>query len=157
MLAAALLPAATAAAQDVPQLTGEISYWFVGHRQQLDDEGRLLVWEATIEGDVKGEMKWWFSNPPPVAELAYSGGRLSFYAARWEMWVEDELVLAGESAGKTDFRDGMDGIWDGHGRVTRASGDYQALLGRTVYETGPVILGSDPPVSFTGTGLFLIY
>ncbi len=33
-------------------LTSKIDYWFVGHLGQTDDEGRLLVWDATIEGDV---------------------------------------------------------------------------------------------------------
>jgi hypothetical protein len=40
------------------QLTGKIDYWFVGYRQQTDAAGRLLVWEATIEGDLQGKMKW---------------------------------------------------------------------------------------------------
>lgn len=139
------------------QLTGEITYWFVGHLGQLDDMGRVLVWEATVSGDLRGTMKWWFESPPPSGESNYAGGRLTFYAARWELWEEDELLLAGTSAGKTDFRDGADGVWDGHGRVTEASGQYRSLKGRSVYETGPVILGSDPPKSFTGTGVFSIF
>ncbi len=138
-------------------LTGKTDYWFVGHLGQTDNEGRLLVWEATIDGDVKGKMKWWFVNPPPTSDVTYAGGRLTFYAARWELWVNEELLLAGETAGKTDFRDGADGIWDGHGRVTEATGKFSALKGREVYETGPVIVGSDPPKSFSGTGLFLVY
>ena len=138
-------------------LTGKTDYRFVGHLGQTDDEGRLLVWEATIEGDVEGQLQWWFVNPPPTPQLEYAGGRLTFYAARWELWVDEELLLAGESAGKTDFRNGADGIWDGHGRVTEAAGRFHALKGRVVYETGTVIVGSDPPKSFSGTGMFLIY
>ena len=138
-------------------LTGKISYRFVGHLGETDDSGRSLVWEATVEGEMQGTMKWWFVNPPPAAEIEYAGGRLSFYAARWELWKDEELLLAGESAGKTDFRDNADGIWDGHGRVTEAHGKYESLKGRLVYETGPVILGSDPPNSFSGTGVFLIF
>lgn len=102
-------------------------------------------------------MKWWFLNPPPVSENRYLGGRLTFYAARWELWDDDELLLAGESAGKTNFSDGADGVWDGHGRVMQASGRYEHLNGRAVYESGPVIIGSDPPKSFSGTGLFVVY
>lgn len=139
------------------RLTGEIDYWYAGHLGQTDDEGRLLVWEATIECDVKGKMKWWFVKPPPASAITYTGGRLTFYAARWELWVDDELLVAGETAGKTVFRGGADGIWDGHGRVTEAKGRFKALNGHKVYETGPVIVGSDPPKSFTGTGMFLIY
>lgn len=139
------------------RLIGEIDYWFVGHLGQTDGAGRSLVWEATIEGDVKGKMKWWFVNPPPVSPITYTGGQTTFYAARWELWVEDKLLLAGETAGKTVFPDGAAGIWDGHGRVTEAAGRFSTLKGRAVYETGPVLLGQDPPKSYAGTGLFLIY
>ena len=139
------------------QLTGTLSYWFVGHRGQTDDQGRLLVWEAEVQGAFTGSMRWWFVNPSPVSEITFQGGRVTFYAARWELWENGELLLAGESAGKTDFRDGADGMWDGHGRVKEAAGKYEFLLGRSVYETGPVIIGSDPPKSYSGTGMFLVY
>ena len=136
---------------------GEIDYRFVGHLGQVDEKGRLLVWEAKVVGDIQGTMKWWFANPPPSGEITYSGGRLTFYAARWELWGGEELLLAGVSAGKTDFRDGGDGVWDGHGRVTESSAKYEKFNGRSVYETGPVILGSNPPESLAGTGVFLIH
>lgn len=139
------------------QLTGEITYWFVGHLGQVDDKGRMLVWEAEVAGDFRGTMKWWFEDPPPSGVITYAQGRLTFYAARWEFWEDGELQLAGTSAGKTDFRGDSDGVWDGHGRVTEASGKYESLTGRSVYETGPVFLGSDPPKSFTGTGMFSIF
>jgi len=150
---------ASAESDSIPdeQVIGTIKYWFVGHLGQTDEKGRLLVWEAKAEGDLKGTMKWWFVNPPPNAEIKYSGGRVTYYSARWELWDEEDLLLAGESAGKTNFRDGADGIWDGHGRVTEASGKYGFLKGRIVYETGPVILGSDPPKTFSGAGVFQIY
>lgn len=138
-------------------LVGKIDYWFVGHLGQTDGDGRLLVWEATIEGGVTGKMKWWFTVPPTVEEVTLMTGRVSFYTARWEVWVDGKLLLAGESAGKTVFSDGADGIWDGHGRVTQTSESLENLSGRQIYETGPVILGSDPPKSFRGTGTFIIY
>ncbi len=102
-------------------------------------------------------MKWWFVQPSPVSGNTYMGGEVVFYVARWEIWAGEELLLAGESAGKTVYPDGADGMWDGHGIVTEASRDFDVLKGRKVYETGPVIVGSDPPVSFSGTGMFLIY
>ena len=139
------------------QLTSEIDYWFVGHLNQWDDEGRLLVWEGTIEGDFTGEIKYWFVIPSPVSGSAYVGGEVEFYSARWEIWDGEELLLAGESAGKTVFPDGADGMWDGHGVVTEASKGFNPLKGRKVYETGPVIVGSNPPVSYSGTGMFVIY
>lgn len=139
------------------QLIGALTYQFVGHLRQTDEAGRILVWEAEVEGAFTGTMKWWFANPSPINELKYQGGRLTFYAARWELWNDGELLLAGESAGKTNFRDGADGIWDGHGRVKEAAEKYEFLMGRSVYETGPVIIGSDPPKSYSGTGMFLVY
>lgn len=138
-------------------LTSKIDYWFVGHLGQTDDEGRLLVWEATVEGDVNGEMKWWFVNPPAIADVTFTSGSVSFYAARWELWIDGALLLAGNSAGKTVFAAGADGIWDGHGRVTEANGEFGQLHGRHIYETGPVLLGSEPPRSLKGTGAFVIY
>ena len=138
-------------------LLGQIEYWFVGHRGETDSNDRLLVWAATIEGTVSGTMKWWFANPPAIAAVSLANGRVSFYNARWEIWVDDELVLAGQSAGKTVFSGAEDGIWDGHGRVTEAVGRFKDLVGRQIYETGPVILGSDPPTSFKGAGAFVVF
>ena len=138
-------------------LVSEVAYQFVGHLEQVDDQGRLLVWEASIKGDVTGELKWWFVQPSPVSSTSYAGGRVNYYAARWEIRVDGELVLAGESAGKTVWPDGADGIWDGHGIVMEARGDFGPLKGHNTYETGPVIKGSNPPVSFSGTGMFVIY
>ena len=91
------LQAATAEDKVIPdeRLTGKIDYWCVGHLQQTDDAGRVLVWEATIEGDLEGKMKWWFISPPPVSPVSHTGGQTSFYAARWEIWIDDELALAG--------------------------------------------------------------
>ena len=103
------------------------------------------VWEGTFKGDITGEGKWWFVRPPPVSGGSYMGGRVSFYVARWEIRDDEELLLAGESAGKTVFPDGVDGIWDGHGIVTKAGGDFSAMKGRKVFETGPVIVGPESP------------
>ena len=85
------------------------------------------------------------------------GGKVNYYRARWEIWVEDKLVLAGESAGKTVAPDQSDGMWDGHGVVTEAYGKFARFSGYRVSETGPVIYGSNPPESLTGTGMFQIY
>lgn len=138
-------------------LVSEVVYQFVGHLEKVNDQGRLLVWKSTIKGDISGELKWWFVQPSPVQSTQYSGGHVDFYQARWEIRVDDELVLAGESAGKTLWPEGVDGIWDGHGIVTEARGDFSSLQGHKTYETGPVIKGSNPPVSFSGTGMFVIY
>jgi hypothetical protein len=139
------------------QATSKIDYRFVGHTEQSDSRGRLLVWEATVTGALNGTMKWWFENPPPVSEATYSSGRTSYYAAKWEYWADGELRLAGVSSGRTVFNHGVDGIWDGHGRVTIAKGRYASLQGRMINETGPVVLGTNPPQSLSGTGMFTIY
>lgn len=140
------------------RLASQIDYLFVGHLGQLDDEGRLLIWEGTIQGDFTGVIKWWFEDPSPVPlGGAYDAGLLLFYAAKWEISKDGEMLLAGESAGKTALPVGADGIWDGHGVVTEANGIFNRLKGRKMYETGTVLLGANPPVTYSGTGMFLIY
>jgi hypothetical protein len=141
---------------DVP-LTGALDLTYVGHLEKTDGEGRLLVWEGSIGGDFAGKIKWWFIDPSPVASGTYKGGTVDYYEARWEIWVGEKLVLAGKSAGKTVTPDQSDGMWDGHGVVTEAYGTFEQLKGHKVYETGPVIYGSNPPNSLTGTGMFQIY
>lgn len=139
------------------RLTSQIDYWFVGHYGRVDGEGRLQVWEADISGDFTGTVKWWFVMPSPVLAAGYEGGRLAFYEARWEIWANGELLLAGDSAGKTQFPNAADGIWDGHGVVTEATGKLNPLKGRKMYETGTVLVGETPPLSYAGSGMFLIY
>ncbi len=156
LLSAAGIAALPALAADLP-LRSHIDYRFVAHLEQRDDAGRTLVWEATVQGELAGTLKWWFETPPPASETAFAGGRVTYYAARWELWQNEELAMAGESTGKTDFRDGVDGMWDGHGRVTEANGKYADLNGRAVYESGPVLLGAEPPITFTGAGVFVVY
>jgi hypothetical protein len=138
----------------------QIVYDHVGALGETDDEGRLLVWEGNITGDITGTVKWWFYQPAPAAPAVFQGGRAVFYGARWEIWDGDKLLLAGESAGKTVIpfaADGTsrtgDGIWDGKGVVTEARGRLRMLKGRHIYETGSVVF----PAPLQGAGLFLIY
>lgn len=156
-----LLPRPTAFAEDDAvhkgPLTSQIEYWSVADLDERDDEGWLLAWKANVSGDLTGELRYWFPETPPVPEVTYAGGVVGYYLARWELWKGDKLILAGESAGKTVIADGEDGIWDGHGLVMEASGDLSSVKGRRIYETGTVIIPSDPAVTSTGTGMFLIY
>lgn len=154
VVALALTPATPMAesSSSSSALTSRIDYEYVANGE-MDDEGRVLVWEGTIEGDITGTMKWWF-GPSPAPYVGYQGGGVGYYEARWEIWDDAELLLAGESAGKTVIPDGADGMWDGHGVVTEASMELNTLKGRKVYETGPVIWD---PFPFSGTGIFLIY
>jgi hypothetical protein len=139
------------------QLVSKIDYQFAGHLEQTDEQGRLLVWQGTVEGDLNGEIKWWFVRPTPVPNAEYTGGAVSFYSAYWEIRNDGKLVLAGQSAGKTVFPDGTDGIWDGHGVVTHGDKNHKKYEGRKIYETGPVVTGPNPPVSFSGSGMFQVY
>lgn len=139
------------------QLVNQIRYEFVGHLGQLDKKGRLLVWQGEIDGDISGQIRWWFEIPSEVPDAAIMDGRIAFYQSRWEILQDDKVILAGKSAGKTVFLFGGDGVWDGHGVVTKARGKYSRLKGRKVSETGPVILGSTPPLTFAGTGMFHVY
>ena len=141
----------------VGPLACQIEYRSVGHLGEHDEKGWLLAWKADVSGDLNGEMRWWFPELPPVPEGAYAGGKVGYYLARWELWKGDELILAGESAGKTVIPDGEDGIWDGHGLVTETNGEMRSLRGRKIYETGTVLMPADPDVRSTGSGMFVIY
>jgi hypothetical protein len=130
-----------------------IEYVFVGHLGIFDSEGRRLVWDGQISGDIEGEAKWWFyagAGPPNRPSQAHA----KFYAARWEIWVAGELVLAGESSGTTARPDveGFDGIWRGEGVVTEANGAYADWMGRHMFEGGNV--NWDFP--YSGAGIFRI-
>ena len=157
MVPIALLPLPASADAPGALLTGALDLTYAGHREKTDAKGRLLVWEGRVEGDFAGTIRWWFTDPPPEASTEYLGGRIDYYRARWEIWISDELVLAGESAGKTVAADQSDGIWDGHGVVTEAYGKFSRFKGYKVYETGTVIYGSNPPDTLTGRGMFQIY
>lgn len=135
-------------------LLNQIDYRFVGDGGETDADGWTLVWIAEMEGDLSGQARWYFQQPNPIPDLSVQGASLAYYEARWEVRVEEQVVLAGRSAGKTVTRDGEDGIWDGHGVVTTASPSYQDYLGRHTYETGPVVLGDERP---WGRGLFTIH
>lgn len=139
------------AKKPAPSLIGTIDYVFVGHLGIFDAEGRLLVWDGTISGDIEGEIKYWIyldGGPPNMPETA----RSSFYEARWEIWDGFDLLLAGESAGQTAYPPGKDGIWRGKGIVTEAYGDFADWIGRQTYEGGNVNL--DFP--YSGSGIFRI-
>ena len=144
---------------DVPDapLIGALDLTYAGHLEETDDSGMPLAWEGSIEGDISGTIRWWFVDPPPVPSTTFVGGQVFYYVARWEIRVDEKLILAGDSAGKTVTPDGSDGMWDGHGIVTEAYGEFARLKGHKVYETGPVIGGSNPPATITGTGMFQIY
>ncbi len=156
-----VLPEPSAVADDHADISGpltlKIEYWSVYKLDERDDDGWVLAWKARASGDLTGEMRWYFPETPPAPESTYSHGEVGYYLARWEFWSGDELILAGESTGKTVIPEGEDGIWDGHGTVMRAFGNLASRKGRRIYETGIVIMPTDPEVASTGSGMFVIY
>ncbi len=139
------------AAKPAPSLRCTIDYVFVGHLGVTDAEGRLLVWEGNIHGDIEGQILYWFvpaGGPPNMPDWAH----VSFYEARWEIWDGEVLLLAGDSAGTTASPPGKDGIWRGNGIVTEAYGEFEDWIGRQTYEGGNV--NWDFP--YSGEGIFRI-
>jgi hypothetical protein len=90
-------------------LTGAIDLTYAGNLEKTDDDGRLLVWEGSVGGDFGGTIRWWFIEPSPIVSTTYMGGTVNYYDARWEIWIDEVLVLAGQSAGKTVAPDQLDG------------------------------------------------
>ena len=144
----------TFAKKTASSLNCTITYDFVAHLDIFDGEGRLFLWDGEIKGDIEGKILWWLvvqeaTGPPNMPEAA----PLSFYEARWEIFVDDVFVLAGESGGKTVTPKGKeDGIWRGNGIVTEAYAGYEDWIGRNISESGSVIW--DFP--YFGNGIFRI-
>jgi len=139
------------AKKPAPSLTGTMEYDFVGHLGELDDEGRLLVWEGTITGDIEGTLKSWFvsgGGPPNMPDTAH----VLLYESRWEIWDGDDLLMAGDEAGTTATPPGKDGIWRGNGIVTEASEEFEDWIGRQTYAAGNV--NWDFP--YSGSGIMRI-
>ena len=152
--------AAAQAKKPAPSLTCTIECWFVGHLGIFDPEGRLLVWDGEIHGDIEGRILWWFvlDGGPPIPDTAH----VSFYEARWEIFDEeadpevDPPLLAGDSAGTTAKPPGKDGIWRGNGKVTEASAGFEDWIGRQVYEGGSVTWVIPGVLPLDGEGIFSI-
>ena len=143
---------------DAPGLhINSLDYRFVGNRGEMDGSGGRLVWEATVVGEIGTDMKWWFYEPPQTGGEELMNVTITYYTARWEIWSDEDLLIAGESNGKTVFAKDADGVWDGHGVVTEARAGFEPFVGKRIYETGPVKIGSNPPLSYTGQGMFVIY
>ena len=134
-----------------PSLDNTITYTFTGHLGTFDAQGRLLVWIGDIQGDIEGQMKWWFvlgGGPPNMPDAAHVG----HYEARWEIWDGGDLLLAGNSAGTTAQPKGKDGIWRGKGVVTEVSAGFEGWDGRPMFEGGNV----NWTFPYSGQGMFKI-
>ena len=134
-----------------PSLRCTITYNFVGNQGIFDTEGRLLAWDGLIDGDIEGQILWWFD-----LTRKRSTGKVSHYVARWEIWDGDALLLAGDSAGTTAKPPGKDGIWRGNGTVTEAYGEFEDWIGRPTYEGGSVTWEIPGVKPLGGEGIFRI-
>jgi hypothetical protein len=145
-----------AAKKPAPSLEGTTEYIFVGSGPP-DAEGRTLVWEGPISGDIEGVIQWWID----MDAITRTGG-VSHYDDRWVILDEDnELLLAGEESGSTTARDGKDSIWRTNGVVTDASDQFEGWIGRQTHADGNVEwleieADGGPIVILGGTGTFRV-
>jgi hypothetical protein len=152
----AIAPAEMAQAKKpAPSLRCTTEYVFVGYLDEFDSEGRWLVWEGSISGDIEGVIQWW------IGEITKTGG-VSHYDDRWVILDEDgEPLLAGEESGSTTTRGGQDKIWRTNGVVTDASDQFEGWIGRQTHADGNVeLLEIETPEGLIlipgGTGTFRV-
>ena len=142
----------TMAKKPAPSLSCKIDYILYLGDPKFDAEGRVLVWDGNIHGNIEGKILWYFvipgAGPPNMPPTAH----ISFYEGRWEIWDGDDLLLAGNSAGSTAMPKEKDGIWRGNGIVTEAGAGFEDWIGRQTKEGGNV--NWDFP--YSGEGIFRI-
>ncbi|UCG55595.1 MAG: hypothetical protein JSU70_12080 [Phycisphaerales bacterium] len=113
----------------------------------IDGEGRVLVWEGTISGDIDGVIQWWIGPTTGTGSVVH-------YDDRCVILDEDgNMLLEVLESGSTTYRDGMDPIWRTNGAVVDASGDYTAWIGRQTHADGDADMQASPPC---GTGTFRV-
>jgi len=118
------------AKKPAPSLNCTTEYDFAGHLGIFDAEGRLLGWIGEIHGDIEGVIKWWMVVPMNTT------GQASHFEARFEIWKDGELLLAGDEEGKTNVRHEKNTVWQANGIVTEASQKFEEWIGRQVHESG---------------------
>ena len=143
-----LLPAGSAQAKK--PLDGSTSYTFMGLSGILDGEGRPLIWEGPITGEIAGTIRWYAAS-----EMHYTG-QASHYDVVWEIVdAGDNVILAGEDSGSTTARHGKNSNWRTNGIVTVASDPYSEWLGRHVHMGGNFTWVM-PGLPEQGTGYFFV-
>ena len=131
----ALVPAEMAQAKKpAPKLEGTTKYSYV-FEGPIDTEGRQLVWQGPITGDIEGVIQWW------IGEITKTGG-VSHYDDRCVILESDAddapVLLAVDESGSTTTRDGQDTIWRTNGVVTDGSGGFEDWIGRQTHADGNV-------------------
>ena len=99
----------------------------------VDAEGRPLVWEGPISGDIEGVIQWWASGP-----MSFTG-QASHYEERFTIWGDvgkTELLLVGDEAGTTTARHGKNSNWRTNGTVTEVGPGFEDWLGRQEHAEG---------------------
>ncbi len=152
VLGTVLAGGAAQAKKPAPSLTGTTEYIFVGLDGIVDAEGRPLVWEGPISGDIEGIIRWYAAGPMSAT------GQASHYVDRFEIWnvAETELLLAGDEAGTTTARHGKNSNWRTNGTVTEAYGEFEGWLGRKNHAEGHFTWVIPGILPLEGVGTFRI-
>ncbi len=142
-----LLPAGMASARN--PLRCEITYTFVG---APDSQGRFILWEGNITGDIEGTIRWWGD---PFA-FRYTG-QASHYGSSWEIVDGDgNVLLAGEGSGTTTARHEKNSNWRANGVITEANGPFENWLGGHDHQSGhftwQVVQTPDGPMTIPEAG-----
>ena len=145
----AIVPAGLAK-KPAPSLRCTTEYDFVGYLEIVDGEGRTLVWEGPISGDIEGVIQWWID-----LDAITRKGAVSHYDCRWVILESDEdgaaVLLAGEESGSTTAHEGKDSIWRTNGTVIEASEEFEDWIGRQNHADGNAEFPPGLPPSGSGT------
>ena len=142
----AIAPAEMAQAKKpAPSLEGTTEYIYVGYLGYTDGEGRTLVWEGTISGDIEGVIQWWIGPTTGTGSVVHYDDRCVI------LDENDVLLLAVEESGSTTYRDGQDPIWRTNGVVTDGSGGFEDWIGRQTHADGNVEFPPDELPGGMGT------
>ncbi len=127
-------------------------YTFVGHLGIVDDDGRLLAWQGTVNGDINGEIEWWMyildKKCPQVTHFAND---------RWMIFDTDtgDLLLKGDEQGTTTIRNGKNSNWRSNGIILETNEDLAIWIGRQVHMSGH-FEWIDFDIGFPGSGSGII-
>lgn len=139
------------AKKSAPSINCTTEYHFVGHLGEKDGEGRTLVWEGTISGDIEGVIKWWSM----LNEMLFTG-QASHYEQRFKIWnANEELLLVGDDAGTTTARHEKNSNWRANGTIILAYGDFADYFGRQAHSAGHFTWVA-PEFPYEGTGTFRV-
>jgi len=147
VLVLAMVLMAAGAAEAGGTLDGSTEYHFMGELY----EGKVLIWQGTIEGDIEGIIRWYLES-----EMIPTG-QASHYDVTWDIRDKDSgnMIMAGEDSGSTTARLGKNSNWRTNGIVTFANGDYSEWQGHHVHMGGNFTWAA-PGVPDEGAGYFFV-